>query len=207
LRSNVPGGHGGARWNLCYHGTTSGAVLSVIMHGQLLCPGDVLLSGEALRVRDCHIPDQRRVYTTPSLKYAEAHTYATPFTHGGREWKVVIECRILPDDGAFDVMPQTFSNDPAFPDIDKGIPNCGLEWVTERRMAVIPVAILLRPWEANKERLSAHAPSGPVAAGAPPPSVPGQGEGDANTSRVTNTQPGASTDSLASAFQLEPVQR
>jgi hypothetical protein len=68
------------KWNMCYHGTSIGALSSIINHGmQLLMVGDYLQSGMQLGAVPGHYIDKARaewIYTTPSILYAESSVYA-----------------------------------------------------------------------------------------------------------------------------------
>ena len=163
-------------WHVSYHGTTPSVLHSIILHSQLLVPGDTTLAGKRLKIREGHLSQQNYVFTSPSLAYASHPLYATPAKWGTQYMQVAIECRQAP--GTFDVQAETIGWEEDHPgkQFDELFDNGELEWFSACRVGIVLTGVLIRPmspeairtWQADYERRTGNAGNGPKAEASPP---------------------------------------
>lgn len=135
-------------WNkyiVTFHGTTKLAAQSILHHRQFCHPGDVLLDGTKLRIREGHIPGMMYVYTSPTIAYSSSPIYSQVYNfHSNKnnanyEVQMVLQCRQMPD--SFEIGPETIA---AKTQICPHIPNSKIEYFTNRRATIHAYGLLVR---------------------------------------------------------------
>jgi hypothetical protein len=131
------------RWAVSFHGLKAANVASVLNEGGLLLPGDELLDGTTLRATHTRDEDRHKLYTTPSVLYAEKPIYTEPIIFRGSRAKVVLQCRQQPN---FEVCGETIGWEREHPGvaISPHVSNSEIEWFTKRRSSIIPYRILIK---------------------------------------------------------------
>jgi len=116
---------------------------SVLDEGSLLLPGDTLLDGTTLKALHTRGEHRHRLYTSPSIKYAEKLVYTEPIIFEEHRARMVLQCRQKPD---FEVCGETIGWERDHPGvaISKHFKNSDLEWFTTKRAAIIPYRILIK---------------------------------------------------------------
>jgi hypothetical protein len=133
-------------WIVVYHGTTTIAAQSILTHRQFLLPGDHLIDGSKLAIREGHIPGKVYIYTSPSIRYASLNVYSptnsfkSPKTGNRYKVQIVLQCKQKP--GTFDTQHETvgWGTKP----ICNFVPNDRIEHFTNRRSSVVPYRLLIR---------------------------------------------------------------
>jgi len=150
-------------WHVTYHGTKLATVESIFKGGMILLkPGETLLGGTVMGIRDGHIPgpverintysDEREVFdpvaifTSPSPKYASHRVYADQRTvewpgNPGRQLglRMVFQCRQRPD--SYKVGQETIG---ATAIIDPNFCNNELEFYTKENVGVRLTGLLVQ---------------------------------------------------------------
>jgi len=85
-------------WHVSFHGTTHAAIPSILAHGgSLLFPGDKLLDGTVLGIREGHIANVKGAFTSPTVRYSSLPVYAQRHTlPDGRTVQFVLQLRQAP---------------------------------------------------------------------------------------------------------------
>jgi hypothetical protein len=122
------------------------AALSILSHHHFYLPGDMLMDGTVLGIRDGHIPGKKHIYTSPSIAYsslpAYSPTYAFHSTTTGKDYHIqlVLQCRQNP--GTFHVQAETVGS--GRQRICSYIPNNVIEHYTEIRSSIVAYGLLIR---------------------------------------------------------------
>ena len=124
-------------WEKTYHGTSTDTAADILVHGQILLPGDKRLDGARVRVQTGHIAGNRLFFSSPCLNYSAS--YASPQQKFGCITRVCLELRQKP--GTFWRRPQTVG---AVTELSKDFSNFELELSTDNRAAVIVTALLFK---------------------------------------------------------------
>ena len=106
-------------WPVSYHGTGKSATGSIAQDGYLLSKGKRFKFG-------------RGIYSTPSIEVASK--YAQKFEHEGKEYKIVFQNRVCPDNLAI---------------IDAKTTGVGEYWVQPRQDLIRPYGICIKDLSAN----------------------------------------------------------
>ncbi|CAF1016318.1 unnamed protein product [Adineta ricciae] len=191
-------------WLNCYHGTSIDSAKSCVEHRQLLLPDDVTMHGKKIGIREDHIPEERFVFTTPSISYAALDCYA--YTHSFRSpydlklysIKVVLQCKQKAD--SIIVQPETVCATKQGRRLCPHIPNEELEWKTKHRSSVMIYGLLLEikqnhaSDDSNSPQYQKLNISVPPASNvvAPEPSI---------TEEITNTIPKSESLPLPSSYR------
>ena len=135
-------------WPVSYHGLKSSNLGSILNEGGLLLPGDTLLDGTTLNASHTRSENRQRLYTSPSIKYAEKPVYTEPIIFEGQRARIVLQCRQKPD---FVVCGETIGWERDHPgiSISKHFKNSELEWFTTKRAAIVPYRILVKMEKSN----------------------------------------------------------
>jgi|EP00802_Teleaulax_amphioxeia_P009367 exosome complex RNA-binding protein Csl4 len=130
-------------WAVSYHGIKAANISSVLNEGGLLLPGDTLLDGSTLQAAHTRDAYRNRLYTSPSVHYAEKPVYTEPIEFSSQRMRVVLQCRQKPD---FEVCGETIGWEQKHPGvaISPHFPNSQLEWFTTKRAAIVPYRILIK---------------------------------------------------------------
>jgi hypothetical protein len=134
------------KWIVTFHGTTKIAAQSILMHRQFCLPGDKLIDGTMLGIRDGHIPDQKFIFTSPTIAYSSSTVYSPiyPFhsSHDNKNYQtqLVLQCRQMPK--SFQVQRETLGL--GHKQICKFISNETVEYFTDRRASLVAYGLLVR---------------------------------------------------------------
>jgi hypothetical protein len=150
-------------WHVTFHGTKHSTIESIFRGGMvLLKPGDVILGGPVLGIRDGHIPkpfsrqnkytnememfDPNSIFTTPSPKYASYGSYADQVRV---EWpgnpgqqlglRFIFQCRQRP--GSYKIGQETIRAAPSF---DSNFDNNELEFYTRENVGIKLTGLLVQ---------------------------------------------------------------
>ncbi|CAF3992118.1 unnamed protein product [Rotaria sordida] len=142
------------KWIVTFHGTTKIAAQSILTHRQFCLPGDVLIDGTKLGIRPGHIPNQKFIYTSPTIAYSSSLAYSPIYDFHSTEnntdyqTQIVLQCRQMPD--SFKIGPETIGagNNQICPHI----PNSKIEYFTDRRATLLAYGILVRHQVAERNR-------------------------------------------------------
>ena len=149
-------------WPNAFHGTTVEGISGVLRCGHLLKAGDVSLVGTKIGIRAGHIKrspyrrknlhtnkeemfDPKRIFATPSYKYASGGAYAKKWGCEGCTYKFTFELKMQPE--TFTIGQQTIS---ASQRIDPDFTNNSIEWYTDSTHSHVLTAILVE--EVQKEK-------------------------------------------------------
>jgi hypothetical protein len=154
------------KWSVSFHGVKSVAVLeSILDHGGLMKPGDVLLDGTTLTSTKCAGRQDQVFYTSPTIKYAGLRFYAEQVWGEGGSMRasIAVQCRQMP--GTFASQGETMGFTRSMPGhLAQNCPHVDLgriEWTSENMPGAIPYGVLVRTWPAGKDP-SFEAYSSPV---------------------------------------------
>jgi hypothetical protein len=133
-------------WVVTFHGTTKIGALSIIQNRQFCLPGDRLIDDTILGIRDGHIPDQKFIFTSPTIAYSSSRIYSQsyPFYSKTRQQQhtgqIVLQCRQKP--GSYKVQRETIGlNDKR---ICEHIDNDKMEYFTDIRASLVAYGLLIR---------------------------------------------------------------
>jgi hypothetical protein len=108
-------------------------------------PGDKLIDGTKLGIRPGHIPDQKFIYTSPTIAYSSGPVYSPTYDFHSTEndadyqAQIVLQCRQMPE--TFETGPETIG---ATGEICPHIPNSEIEYFTDRRSTLLAYGLLVR---------------------------------------------------------------
>jgi hypothetical protein len=134
------------KWIVTFHGTTKIAAQSILSHRQFCLPGDTLIDGTVLGIRDGHIPDQRFIFTSPTIAYSSSIIYSPIYKFHSNEHKknfetqIVLQCRQMPN--SFKVQRETIGLGKK--QICQFISNEQIEYFTDRRASLVAYGLLVR---------------------------------------------------------------
>ncbi|XP_077997139.1 protein mono-ADP-ribosyltransferase PARP14-like [Glandiceps talaboti] len=141
------------KWHVAFHGTDVKSIAPIIDNATLLLPGDVILGGKKLAVKDGHFTDDRRpagfdirqIFVTPTIKYAGHPAYAHRFPYKDAQGKkhiasVALQLWIRP--GSYVIGKETVGAGTTV--IDPNFKNSEMEWSTTERSGVVPYGLLVR---------------------------------------------------------------
>ena len=134
------------KWIVTFHGTTLAAAQSILTHRNFCWPGDVLLDGTQLKIRDGHIPGQNHVYTSPTIAYSGSNVYSKTYRFHSKLnnatflTQIVLQCRQMPN--SFNIGPETIGAGKK--QLCQHIPNDRIEYFTDRRATIIAYGLLVR---------------------------------------------------------------
>ena len=133
------------KWIVTFHGTTKIAAQSILGHRQFCWPGDTLIDGTKLRIRQGHIPGQNHLYTSPTIAYSSSLAYSPVYdfqsgeTDSDYQAQIVLQCRQKPK--SFDIGPETIG---AEEEICPHVSNSEIEYFTDRRGSLVAYGLLVR---------------------------------------------------------------
>ena len=133
-------------WVITFHGTTTMAAHSILLHRQFVLPGDKLIDGTPLGICPGHIPGKNHIYTSPTIAYSSLPVYSpvqefcSQSTNDDFEVQIVFQCRQKPT--TFKVQGETISA--GTKRICAFIPNDKIEYFTEARSSVVAYGLLVR---------------------------------------------------------------
>jgi hypothetical protein len=134
------------KWIVTYHGTTKIAALSILTHRQFCLPGDKLIDGTVLGIRDGHIPDQKFIFTSPTIAYSSSIVYSPIYKFHSNQYnknyeaQLVLQCRQMPN--SFQVQRETIGLDQK--QICQFISNEQIEYFSDRRASLVAYGLLVR---------------------------------------------------------------
>mmetsp|Transcript_19740 Transcript_19740/g.40274 ORF Transcript_19740/g.40274 Transcript_19740/m.40274 type:complete len:752 (+) Transcript_19740:157-2412(+) len=131
-------------WSVSFHGCPASSVSSILDHGSLRKPGDVLLDGQNLANRATGGEKHRqKIYTSPSILYAGIYT--SPLAFEGSNVRIVLQCRQKTMNSDLLVEGETIGWESRFPGVQVSPHFCNseLEWSTNAGDSVIPYRILV----------------------------------------------------------------
>ena len=134
------------KWIVTFHGTTKIGALSIIINRQFSLPGDQLIDGSILGIREGHIPDKKHIYTSPTIAYSSSPIYSPPYEFYSQrnkkkyEAQIVLQCRQKP--GSFEIQRETIGAGQK--QICPFISNEELEYFTGIRASVVAYGLLIR---------------------------------------------------------------
>ena len=134
------------KWIVTFHGTTKIAAQSILTHRQFCLPGDTLIDGTVLGIRDGHIPDQKFIFTSPTIAYSSSTVYSPIYKFYSNEQKknfeaqIVLQCRQMPN--TFKVQRETIGLGKK--QICPFISNEEMEYFTDRRATLVAYGLLVR---------------------------------------------------------------
>ena len=134
------------KWIVTFHGTSRAAAISIITHRQFCLPGDKLLDGTALGIRKGHIPNQRYIFTSPTIAYSSSPVYSPSYdfcsSHDDKtyEAQIVLQCRQKPN--SFSVQRETIGLGEK--QICPFIANETMEYFTDIRSSLVAYGLLIR---------------------------------------------------------------
>lgn len=134
------------KWIVTFHGTTKVAAQSIITNRQFCLPGDRLIDGSVLGIREGHIPDQRFIFTSPTIAYSSSPVYSPQYSFQSAEDKkvykaqIVLQCRQKP--GSFKIQGETIGL--GHKRICKHISNDRMEYFTDIRASIVAYGLLIR---------------------------------------------------------------
>ncbi|XP_019616648.1 PREDICTED: uncharacterized protein LOC109464151 [Branchiostoma belcheri] len=138
------------KWHVAFHGTTVGALESILNTGDLIKPGDKTMEGRTLSEGEGHFKDTckpdgfntKQVFVSPSINYAGLPVYAkaSSFIHRDKtyEAKVALQLYIKPDSYKVGVSTVARRN------IDKRFSDSEIEWSTDRHGVIILYGLLVK---------------------------------------------------------------
>jgi hypothetical protein len=133
-------------WIVTYHGTHLVAAQSIITNRQFCLPGDRLIDGSILGIRAGHIPDQKFVFTSPTIAYSSSPIYSPMQSFLSSETnkqyyvQVVLQCRQKPN--SFKVQKETIGARERR--LCPFIPNERIEYFTDIRSSIVAYGLLVR---------------------------------------------------------------
>ncbi|CAF2921942.1 unnamed protein product [Rotaria sp. Silwood2] len=134
------------KWIVTFHGTTKIAARSILIHRHFYLPGDKLIDGSILGIRDGHIPDKKFIFTSPTIAYSSSTIY-TPnndfysnTNHILYEVQLVLQCRQQPN--SFKMQGETI--EAGSKRLCPHIPNEQIEYYTDIRSSIIAYGLLVR---------------------------------------------------------------
>ena len=139
------------KWIVTFHGTTKTAARSILTHRHFYLPGDKLIDGTILNIRNEHIPDRKFIFTSPTIAYSSSTTYASNnefYSSTNDIWydvQIVLQCRQNPK--SFKIQGETIGN--GIRRICPYIPNECIEYYTDIRSSIIAYGLLVRFREQN----------------------------------------------------------
>ncbi|XP_078692363.1 uncharacterized protein LOC144922444 isoform X2 [Branchiostoma floridae x Branchiostoma belcheri] len=138
------------QWHVAFHGTTVGALESILNTGDLIKAGDKTMEGRTLSEGEGHFTDDwkpagfdtKQIFASPSIHYAghPAYAKASSFTYGDTayEARVALQLYIMP--GSYKVGASTVSRK----NLDKRFSDSEIEWSTDRHGVIIVYGLLVK---------------------------------------------------------------
>ncbi|UJR29289.1 hypothetical protein I4U23_010503 [Adineta vaga] len=136
-------------WNkgiVTFHGTTKIAALSIVKHRHFCLPGDALIDGTVLGIREGHIPDQKYIFTSPTIVYSSSRVYSPIYSFQSKEnnqtyqAQLVLQCRQMPN--TYNIQRETIGL--GRKRICPYISNDKMEYFTDRRATLLAYGLLVR---------------------------------------------------------------
>ncbi|UJR32322.1 hypothetical protein I4U23_019786 [Adineta vaga] len=133
-------------WVVTFHGTTIEAAKLILDHRQFCLPGDTLMDGTVLGIRDGHIPDKKHIYTSPTIAYSSLPYYSKTYdfyssdTFQNYGVQIVLQCRQKAN--SFQVQGETVGA--GIKRLCPHTPNDEIEYFTEIRQSIIIYGLLLK---------------------------------------------------------------
>ncbi|XP_078609958.1 uncharacterized protein LOC144881098 isoform X2 [Branchiostoma floridae x Branchiostoma japonicum] len=138
------------KWHVAFHGTTVGALESILNTGDLIKAGDKTMEGSRLSERDGHYKDSwkpegfdtKQVFVSPSIHYAGLPAYAKPssFTHRGTTYEAMVALQLYIKPGSYKVAASTVARK----NVDKKFSDSEIEWSTDRHGVIIVYGLLVK---------------------------------------------------------------
>eukprot|EP00058_Branchiostoma_floridae_P025257 XP_002610747.1 hypothetical protein BRAFLDRAFT_90934 [Branchiostoma floridae] len=138
------------KWHVAFHGTTVGALESILNTGDLIKAGDKTMEGSRLSERDGHYKDSwkpegfdtKQVFVSPSIHYAGLPAYAKPssFTHRGTTYEAKVALQLYIKPGSYKVAASTVARK----NVDKKFSDSEIEWSTDRHGVIIVYGLLVK---------------------------------------------------------------
>jgi hypothetical protein len=134
------------RWIVTFHGTTIVAARSILTHRHFYLPGDKLIDGTILGIREGHIPDQKFIFTSPTIAYSSLPVYSPSYDFYSNQndnyykAQLVLQCRQQPD--TFKVQGETVGAKSIR--LCPFIPNNVIEYFTDIRASIVAYGLLVQ---------------------------------------------------------------
>jgi len=158
-------------WDLCYHGTRSCSVYS-ILRDELVVPGNRTSDGGTVEIRPYHAENQNYIFTSPSIHYASHTVYAQPVEWEYQDKKyyvrTVFQVHQKPD--TYHIRRNTLHESCWDPTVsfDDHFKNEELEWYTSDQSTIqlagllihfsdVPVRVLIKQRQDKRKRDGARA--------------------------------------------------
>ena len=139
------------KWIVTFHGTNKIGAESVIVNRQFCLPGDRLIDGSILGIREGHIPGKQHIYTSPTIAYSSSPVYSPAYEFVSQrdqkkyEAQIVLQCRQKP--GSFKVQRETIGLGEKR--ICRFVPNEKMEYFTDIRPSIVTYGLLIRVRETH----------------------------------------------------------
>eukprot|EP01083_Nonionella_stella_P024319 67205_1 len=159
------------QWHVAFHGTPKDVVPKIFGAGLMLSkPGDVILGGDELGIRDGHIGkpfersnkyskqketfDPNQIYMSPSIRYSGHGAYAKWFycSHAedsNRALKVQFAFQLRVRPGSYGIGQETVGASRAGLSLDKAFSNDELEWYTKESAGIVLHGLMVHVKEVN----------------------------------------------------------
>jgi hypothetical protein len=134
------------QWIVTFHGTSLIAAESILAHRQFCLPGDKLIDGTKLGIREGHIPNKKHIYTSPTIAYSSLEVYSPIYEHCSSKTnltydvQIVFQCRQMPD--SFEIQGETVGA--GAKRLCRFIPNSRVEYYTEIRPSLVAYGLLVK---------------------------------------------------------------
>ncbi|KAI8506477.1 E3 ubiquitin-protein ligase mib1 [Branchiostoma belcheri] len=138
------------KWHVAFHGTTVGALESILNTGDLIKAGDKTMEGSTLSERDGHYKDSwkpagfdtKQVFVSPSIHYAGLPAYAktSSFNHRDKTYEAKVALQLYIKPGSYKVSASTVARK----NIDKRFSDSEIEWSTDRHGVIIVYGLLVK---------------------------------------------------------------
>ncbi|XP_035698644.1 neuralized-like protein 4 [Branchiostoma floridae] len=148
------------KWHVCFHGTDSTAVDSILGCGDLLMPGDYAVGGRKLSEKEGHFTDERKpegfdtkqIFLSPSIKYSGCDVYAKPktfATSAGKVYDARVAFQVCVRPESYKIGPETIGATRKNIKIDPHVDNDKIECFTKERGSTILYGLLVNMEETN----------------------------------------------------------
>jgi len=158
------------RWDYSYHGTPPASVGSILKN-QLVLPGNRTREGLTIKIQPGHIPNQKFIFTSPSIHCASHYVYAWPveWIYEGKTYYVRTVFQVRQKHDAYSMRRNTLVESCWDPSVsfDDHFRNEEMEWCTSDQQSVmltgllihfsgVPVKTLVKQREDERRRRAIH---------------------------------------------------
>jgi len=134
------------KWDYCYHGTRPRFVRS-ILKDQLVVPGNRTSEGVMVEIQPGHIPNEKYIFTSPSVHYAAHFVYAQPveWRYEGKTYYVRTVFQVRQKHDTYHIRRNTLHESCWDPTVsfDDHFKNEELEWYTNDKSTIVLAGLLL----------------------------------------------------------------